>query len=328
MNKFSIFLIIASIQSNIFSQFVTINDANTVAKNAFFENTFSSKATKLEIIDIIKVDTIPLLYIFGLKNDTGFIIISAYDQIEPVIGYSNNSIWIQNDIPPQLSSILHTSGNKIIEKIKSKYKGSIEVENDWAKYRSNKFVPTKSINTSVSPLLTTTWDQRQFYNCLCPLDNAGYNGRVPAGCVATAMGQVMKKWNYPSTGNSSFSYTDPANVAPYDCTDPSYGTLSASFGSTTYNWANMPNSISSDNISIGTLLYHSGISVSTNYSFCGSGADNVPVPGAFIDYFKYFLNAQLVSYDGSYTSQQWTNLLKNELNNGRPLVYFARDWAG
>ena len=32
--------------------------------------------------------------------------------------------------------------------------------------------------------------------------------RSYTGCVATAMAQVMKYWNYPESGTGSISYTD------------------------------------------------------------------------------------------------------------------------
>ena len=47
------------------------------------------------------------------------------------------------------------------------------------------------------------------------------------------MAQVMKYWNWPDTGGGQRSYTDAA-----------YGTLSADFGSTAYDWDSMPASLS------------------------------------------------------------------------------------
>ena len=49
------------------------------------------------------------------------------------------------------------------------------------------------------------------------------------GCVATAMAQIMKYWNYPENGSGFHSYNHAR-----------YGTLSANFGNDTYQWASMP----------------------------------------------------------------------------------------
>lgn len=80
------------------------------------------------------------------------------------------------------------------------------------------------------------------------------------------MAQIMKYWNYPATGTGFHSYNHSY-----------YGTLSAAFGSTTYNWANMPNrltnaSTSTQKNAVATLMYHCGVSVDMNYSVNGSGA--------------------------------------------------------
>lgn len=76
----------------------------------------------------------------------------------------------------------------------------------------------------VSPLLTTTWAQGSPYNTFCPLDTLG--GDTQVGCAAVALAQVMKYWNHPTQGVGSYSYST-AN----------YGTMSANFGATTYDWA-------------------------------------------------------------------------------------------
>lgn len=84
-------------------------------------------------------------------------------------------------------------------------------------------------NTQLNPLCTTTWDQSPNYNAMCP-------GGSVTGCVATAMAQVMKYWNHPAQGTGMHSYNHDV-----------YGTLTANFGATTYQWSSMPNSISSNN---------------------------------------------------------------------------------
>ena len=50
---------------------------------------------------------------------------------------------------------------------------------------------------SVDPLLQCKWNQSYPYNVYCPEDPGGSGGYVYAGCVATAMAQVMYYWRYP-----------------------------------------------------------------------------------------------------------------------------------
>ena len=49
------------------------------------------------------------------------------------------------------------------------------------------------------PLLGTRWGQGCGYNSYCPYNpESPYCFRCPTGCVATAMAQVMRYWQYPT----------------------------------------------------------------------------------------------------------------------------------
>lgn len=77
------------------------------------------------------------------------------------------------------------------------------------------------------------------------------NGRAWAGCVATAMAQVMKYHQFPSN----------------------------------YPWSSMPNTGGSSNTSL--LMHEIGSSVNMNYGCDGSGAFSNNIPDAFTDDFGY-----------------------------------------
>lgn len=129
------------------------------------------------------------------------------------------------------------------------------------------------------------------------------------------MAQVMKFWNHPVQGSGMHSYNHQT-----------YGTLSANFGSTTYQWSLMPNSISGPNDAIATLMYQCGVSVDMNYSPDVSGAwvveDDSPVcsESAFKSYFGYSSSLHGEKRE-NYTTGQWTDMVRADLDAGRPLVY-------
>ena len=80
---------------------------------------------------------------------------------------------------------------------------------------------------TIEPLLEgVCWGQTEPYNNLCPLVS-GY--KTPTGCVATAIAQIMYKHQYPVQGKGSHSYK----------TNSYKLSLSADFGATVYDWANM-----------------------------------------------------------------------------------------
>jgi hypothetical protein len=139
------------------------------------------------------------------------------------------------------------------------------------------------------------------------------------------MAQVMKFWNYPTTGTGFHSYNHST-----------YGTLSANFGSTTYNWTNMPNQLTSASTStqrsaVATLMYHCGVSVDMNYGVASEGGSSAYVISsasavthcteyALKTYFGYKSTLQGIK-KANYTNTNWINILKTELNAGRPMVY-------
>lgn len=111
-----------------------------------------------------------------------------------------------------------------------------------------------NVYTQVGPLISTTWDQGCYYNAYCPpTSSGGACGRVWTGCNATAMAQIFKYYNYPTSG---MSYHCNAN-APSHCID---------FSTQTYNYAAMPNSLSSHNEEVAKLMYHIGIAVDMQWS--------------------------------------------------------------
>jgi len=126
------------------------------------------------------------------------------------------------------------------------------------------------------------------------------------------MAQIMKFWSYPTTGSGFHSYNHSR-----------YGTLSANFGSTTYDWSAMPNNVTSANNAVATLMYHCGVSVDMNYGVSatgGSGAYHTDVVTALKTYFGYSSGVKR-ELRSSYSQSQWISLLKNELNAGRPIQY-------
>jgi hypothetical protein len=257
-------------------------------------------------------------YIFNVTNGDGFIIVAADDNATPVLGYSNEVDFDATNIAPQTAKWLEGYKNQIRYIIQNNIKQTDEIKNDWAELIKDPG-NISILNASVSPLLKTKWDQSPYYNSLCPYDNSASEKTV-TGCVATAMAQVMKFWSYPSTGTGNHSYNHSR-----------YGTLAANFGSTTYSWGSMPNTVSSSNSAVATLMYHAGVSVDMNYdigSRGGSGAyvitSQSPVTHcteyALKTYFGYKSSLKGVERV-NYTQSQWLSLMKGELDAGRPVIY-------
>ena len=92
----------------------------------------------------------------------------------------------------------------------------------------------------------------------------------------------------------------------------------------------MPNAVSSTNTAVATLMYHCGVSVDMNYNVSsqgGSGAQTLDVVNALKTYFGYSASVA-GKYRSNYSDSQWKNLLKGELDAGRPMQYAGTGSGG
>lgn len=251
-------------------------------------------------------------YFFTPNGRVGFILISVDDAAIPVLGYSLDNSFPLTNAPVQVKKWVDNYSEQIEYIQVNHITADPTVRREWfnIEHADHSNVRTAK-TTAVAPLITTTWDQGDYYNALCPYD-ASAGERVVTGCVATAMAQIIKYHSHPVKGTGFHSYSHP-----------SYGTLSANFGNTTYNWGSMPNNVTSANSAVATLMYHCGVSVDMNYgvgSEGGSGAYPSAIAGALENYFGFDATAEEVNRS-SYSESAWIALLKTELDNSRPMEY-------
>jgi len=265
-------------------------------------------------------------FIFGTENQ-GFVIVAGDDRAIPILGYSDDGNFDPNNIPPNMQKWLEGYKAEIRYAIENNIVASARTQAEWQSLQSGGCMNApSSLAAAVAPLLTTKWDQLPYYNDLCP--GSGSNKAV-TGCVATAMAQVMKFWNAPTTGTGFHSYNSS-----------NYGTLTANFGSTNYNWTSMPNQLTASSsaaqkTAVATLMYHCGVSVEMNYSAQSSGAYVASAASpithcteyALKTYFGYKSTLKGV-LKSNYTDANWINLLKIELDAHRPIVYVGSGNGG
>ena len=288
-----------------FAERVPSETAQKVATT--FLNNNGAKAAQLT--DLSKEAGFTNLYIFN--GNPGFVVMAADDCVQPILGYSLTGKFIAENMPTNISGWLQGYNDEIQYAIDNKLKASAETIQLWKDLTEGNAKAAKA-TIVVDALIQTTWDQDPGYNDLCPYDNNA-NELTVTGCVATAMAQIMRYWEYPSHGVGSHSYTPS--------THPEYGTQSVNFAQQTYNWADM--SLYSPNAEIAKLMYHCGVAVDMDYdigSTGGSGAFNTAIAPALTNYFNYKSTASLKN-QSSYTTNNWNNLLKTELDAGRPVQY-------
>ena len=300
---------------------IDVNTAKNLGAKYLKNNVLSAKG----ITDVEHVYTLssengtPYLYVFNHEN--GYVVVAADDRAYPILGYSEGAPFDVNNIPDGLRYYLGHYGREIQYAIDNDMVAEDEVVDQWELLRKEGITMKTRMEKAVNPLISTTWDQDWPYNYYAPACQSYWtNNHCYAGCVATAMSQCMKFWNWPITGEGEHSYSSS-----------SYGgTLSANFGATTYEWSIMPNSVSSANaggLAVALLMYHCGIAVDMDYSPNGSGAHTEDVSEAVINYFRYG-SCTYVDNRDLYTKTDWEDKLIAQLDRGIPMVYAGSDTDG
>ena len=250
-------------------------------------------------------------YIYNIGNQ-GFVIISGNTVLPPVLGWSDQSLFPDlSEAPENFRSWIEHYSEMIDFAVANGIAPEADVQRQWDEAAQGIFGSRDA--QTVDPLVSTRWNQDCYYNEYCPATSGGWwwggpCGHCYAGCVACAMAQVMKYWDYPITGFGSHSYVHSE-----------YGEQSANFAATTYHWDDMPIEVLNSNDAVATLMYHCGVSVNMNYSGSGSGAMSQDVETAMRSYFGYC--GAKYRQKASYNDENWIAMLKAELDQSHPVYY-------
>ncbi len=305
--------------NSVFANKVDSKKAGQVALNFYVEHSPTNLSAKsLSITDnyVVSESSYVMYYVINI-NSTGFVIVSGDDRVTPVLGYSYEGAYSDQDQSPEFTYWVGIYKKQILDAITTGYIPTADINAQWTRLAvaNDEFTPEKGTK-SVAPLTQSTWDQISCYNTLCPADATGPGGHCVTGCVATTMGQIMYYYRYPTTGQGSHSYNAGT-----------YGTLSANFGTATYDYNAMTNSCVSATTDIAKLIYHAGVSVEMNYSPTGSGADMGTAASSMVTYFKYSSNIKSAYKGFGYTDAQWQSLITTDLDANRPIMYSGTDPA-
>ena len=338
MKRNLLLVLIIALSLPILGNPVDENTAKQLAQNFWKENNimgvrgdkvFKKKMGDARFVNVATRCGYSEFYIFNNEDGKGFVIIAADDCVTPILGYSYDNNFATENLPPNLKGWLDGYAEQIRAAVEMRATATEEIRNEWECLRQGKNLPIKS-ETAVSPLITTYWDQGYPYNYYCPY-NSLTGETTYTGCVATAMAQIMKYWNYPTHGNGSHSYSDWF-----------YGNISANFGNTTYLWSSMPSRLYSSSSqsqinAIATLMYHCGVSVEMNYGIDGSSAS--VVYNDYDGYHTYCAENALKNYfgynsvigrkrTGYYSDSEWINLLKWDLDDSIAILYKGQGSGG
>lgn len=244
-------------------------------------------------------DNKAMIYVFGKENN--YFLLSADDAAVPMLGYADTYFDADN-MPPQMKAWL------------AEYENQIEAARvNKAAVASSEMIGIDPSWTAIAPMVKTRWNQGAPYNALCPTSGGK---SCYTGCVATAMAQAMKYWNYPEHGEGKISYSSGRLNK----------LLTLTLDDKIFEWDNMIDAYETGHYTqaqadaVALLMQCAGYGVSMNYSTEASGALSFNIPTALKNYFKYDGNCRL-EYRNFYSISEWNAMVYDNLKNVGPIIY-------
>ena len=151
---------------------------------------------------------------------------------------------------------------------------------------------------NVGPFLSVKWGQEYPYNMYCPPYYADSTARYDAGCVATAIAQIMSYYEYPSQLTLTYVEETPPPTQYLD-----WNTIKSHVGG-------LSSCNCTDHTQLAHLIAEVGKRANTTYTANGSGSSMYSSLRCFED-----LGYNLDVSDSFYSF----TLAKRELNNNRPV---------
>ncbi len=248
-------------------------------------------------------DAQPLYHVVYL-SPLGFVIVSADDLVEPIIAFVPEGAYdpddsnplgalVSSDVPGRVAAVRDARAMVALAPAQ-------ETVNKWdllIRLGSGSAAVELGLSSisdvRIDPLTKSRWSQSYVgttgcYNYYTPPFAEGTKTNYPCGCVATAMAQLMRFWQYPVNGVGTPSFTISTNSVSY-----SESLLGGNGSGGPYDWANMSltNFSSSTTIAqrraIGALCHDAGVSVNMSYTEGSSGANTSNAKNAFVNTFGY-----------------------------------------
>ncbi len=310
MNRFLrhsiLFLILLGV-SLLSAKTVTRRQAITVARRFIAQEPLFKQAGEFEIADAQPFSPNGVrtqFYVVHLQPK-GFVLLASDDALPPIWGFSAQNNF--TGTPPLRALLIAETNN---------WRQILARQQSWTEHNRNQWKNLEM--TGQSTLFKNAEDTTYYFPT--PVWGQGttngvyiFNYYTPnhwsAGCVATAMAEVLAFYQWPPVGTGHHCYTE--NDA---------GQLCADYASTYYDWANTlfkykdEHTTSAQRRAAGLLTYHAAISVNMDFSANGSTANVSDAPNAFHNFFR--LSGH---YKASGNSNFWNELINN-MKDERPAI--------
>ena len=253
-------------------------------------------------------------FVFNFPGEKGFAIVAGDDRVRPVLGYSDEGSFDPDNLPENLRGMLAYYQDQITWANDKGIEATPDIAAEWSRLMSG-----TALRAAGEPVLlrTANWGQGEPYNRQTPILSDG--NHAVTGCVATAMGIVMRYHEYPEvvTGNNRVT---------------SYWGLPVNYA--TYEWkTKMPLDYVRGEYSdeeanaVSALMWNIGANVEMEYNLNASGAITALAIPKLNTVFGYSDETQFI-WKEHYRWTEWKQIVRNELDNDRPVIYSGQNSVG
>lgn len=239
------------------------------------------------------------MYIFAdTRGKT--VITPADDAFAPVLAYLDTPVADWSQVPSGFKYWMEEYARQI----------------DWQRTHHPDYVyeentPSSTRPLTIAPLVKAKWGQGDPFNRLCPMTGSK---RAWAGCVATAMAQVMHYHKYPAKGTGYFEYTREGSSGAFD------------YDANPFDWDNMLDSYvdvaftEAQANAAATLTTACAVGMQMAYTPFGSGAQIFRAPLFLFTHMGYDKG---VKWTGRkyYSTNEWAQMIYDDLAEGLPVLY-------
>ncbi len=246
-------------------------------------------------------------YLITLKP-TGFIIVSDYTTLSPVLAYSFDNPF-ESDGDSEITEI----GKGLIKDI---------IYHD--KFEFNHSTAQANKQTDIyGPYVHTMWGQVNCHDIngqLINVTNLFTPNHCAVGCVAISQATVMHHYRWPPKGVGSHTYSDNSGS--------NTGTYSVNFGETEYKM-NLAKeryrgkaSTMEEREAAGEIAFHCAVSVNMNFENNGSTSNINRIPYAYAHYFRF------TSLYRQRSSTTFWSLLDSNMVYKKPAILAVKNSSG
>lgn len=273
----------------------------------------NTKAEKFNLIHSSTYNGLPTYYVFQAPNRTIFV--GAQTASDELLGYIENGDFDISEACPPLKWWLSQYDEQIVAAANDSLVVSLHATTQSAETLLESDA-VQAGRIDIDPLCKTSWSQSAPYNNLCPTIG---DERCCTGCVATAMAQIIKYYEYPIVPEGDIDYTTETDSLQ----------LSLNLSTLTFDYENMLDKYTQGSYTdaqgdaVAQLMMACGYSVEMNYGLESSGASDRDAAKAFMNNFGY--SKSMSYYERTfYSTAEWENLLYENLYRRIPILYGGR----